>query len=68
MAEKKKGLIDTIFGGLLGNAEKEVKGRKTRLQQAEDAATGATNAPEMSGDTAAANGETRPQPSKKWTE
>jgi len=62
MSENKaKGIADW-FGGLSGNAVKAVKERPNKIQQAEDEAMGVT------GDTKAANGETRPSQSKKWTE
>ena len=48
-AEKKE---TSWFGGMLGNAEKELKGRKRKVDDAIDAA----------------EGKERPDYSKKWTE
>lgn len=63
MAEenKAKKIVDW-FGGLSGKAAKDIQGRKSRIQQAEDEAIG------ISGDTEAADGKKRPGQSKKWTE
>lgn len=55
--EKKK---TSFFGGLLGNAESNMKSRKSKLEAAEAQA--------MGGDVKAASGEERPGYSKKWTE
>lgn len=56
----KKSGIEDFFGGLLGGAVKDIKDRKSKLQEAEDQA--------MSGDTEAASGQKRPDQSKKWVE
>jgi len=62
MAEEKKkskGIVETIFGGMTGNAEKEIRSRKSKV----DAAIA-----EAEGDTKAAEGKERPAYSKKWVE
>lgn len=58
---KKSGIAD-LFGGLMGGAVKNIKERKSKLQEAEDEAMG------VSGDTESAEGKKRPNQSKKWVE
>ena len=59
MAEEKKkskGIVETIFGGMTGKAEKAIRSRKDQIDAA------------VEGDTKSAEGKERPAYSKKWFE